>query len=203
MSEVIQVLHSPAYSAGESGRRGACDGCAQEPCRAGGGDCLFRMVRMLAGGGFRRERAISPAPPPVRHDACSKPSHSIAPHRLPRADAGERGSDESDEDLTHKIAVVSEMIQVLHSPAYSAGESGRRGACDGCAQVPCRAGGGDCLFRMVRMLAGGGFRGERAIAPAPPPVRHDACSKPSHSIAPHRLPRADARERGSGGRMKI
>ena len=45
---------------------------------------------MLAAGGCEEVRAAAPAPPPVRHDACSKPSHSIAPHRLPRADAGER-----------------------------------------------------------------------------------------------------------------
>ena len=45
---------------------------------------------MPASGGCEEVRAVAPAPPPVRHDACSKPSHSIAPHPLPRADAGEQ-----------------------------------------------------------------------------------------------------------------
>jgi hypothetical protein len=62
---------------------------------------------------FANEMIRSSTPPPIR-----------------------RGSEESLGDLTDTIAVMSELIQFLHSPAYSAGESGRRGACDGCAQVP-------------------------------------------------------------------
>ena len=47
---------------------------------------------MPADGGREEVRAIAPAPPPVCHDACSQPSHSIAPHRLPRQNR--RGSKE-------------------------------------------------------------------------------------------------------------